>query len=104
MHDNIHVLLFPCKDVYSIFMSYTLATLLFANPSMASGVARLFDFWGTFDAYNISLNPNQADARAIYSDWRTVGEQLNEAMEVYRMALAEENNQRERRVKMTTPA
>jgi hypothetical protein len=85
-------------------MSYTLATLLFARPSMASGVARLFDFWGFFDAYNISPNPSEADARAVYSDWRTVGEQLNEAIEAYRMALAEENNQSERRVKITTPA
>jgi hypothetical protein len=71
---------------------------------MASGVARLFDFWGCFDAYNITLNTSEADARALYSDWRTVGEQLNEAMEVYRIALAEENNQRERRVETTTSA
>jgi hypothetical protein len=71
---------------------------------MASGIARLFDFWGYFDAYNISLSTSEADARALYSDWRTVGEQLNEAIEVYRMALAEENNQRERRVEITTPA
>jgi hypothetical protein len=85
-------------------MSYTLATFLFARPSLASGIARLFDFWGQFDAYNISLNPSEADARALYSDWRTVGEQLNEAIEVYRMALAEENNHRERRVEIQTPA
>ena len=85
-------------------MSYTLASLLFARPSMASGAARLFDFFGFFDAYNITLNPSEADARALYSDWRTVGEQLNEAIEVYRMVLAEENNQRERRVEITTPA
>ena len=71
---------------------------------MASGVARLLDFWGYFDAYNISLNTSEADARALYSDWRTVGEQLNEAIEVYRMALAEKNNQRERRVEVKTPA
>jgi hypothetical protein len=85
-------------------MSYTLATLLFARPSTITGVARLFDFWGYFDAYNITLNPSAADAKAIYSDWRTVGEQLNEAIEVYRIALAEENNQRERRVETTASA
>ena len=85
-------------------MSYTLATLLFGRPSTASGVARLFDFWGCFDAYNISSNPSEADARALYSDWRTVGEELKEAMEVYRIALAEEKNQRERRVEIKTPA
>jgi hypothetical protein len=77
-------------------MSYTtLAAFLFARPSTVSGVARILDFWGTFDAYNRSRNEAEADAKAIYSDWRTVGENLWEA---YEHLAVEEGNIRERRV------
>lgn len=53
---------------------------LFAQPSGLYGVARLFDFAGTFDRYNESSTPEEADARAMYSDWRMVGEDLLAAM------------------------
>jgi len=62
-------------------MSYTLATYLFSKPSAITGAARLLDFWGQFDAYNRSSTPMEADAKALYADWRTVGEQLWEAYE-----------------------
>jgi hypothetical protein len=76
---------------------------LFARPSTMSGVARLLDFWGTFDAYNNSRNGSEADAKALYCDWRTVGEQLVEATECYEeLIAAEENKQSERKVEITT--
>lgn len=53
---------------------------LFATPSFWSGVARLFDFFGQFDFYNVSRTPEEADCRAIYSDWRVTGQDLRHAM------------------------
>ena len=64
------------KDVRSDF--------LFAVPSVWSGVARLLDLFGKFDFYNVSQTPEQADARAIYSDWRIVGQDLRDATNRYK--------------------
>ena len=55
---------------------------LFATPSFLSGVARLLDLSGRFDVYNDSVDPSIADARAIYSDWCMVGQDLAGAMTV----------------------
>ncbi len=56
---------------------------LFARPSLMSGLARLFDFWGTFNGYNRSPDEYTSDARAIGSDWRTVGGDIRVAMRQY---------------------
>jgi hypothetical protein len=53
---------------------------LFAMPSFLTGVARLFDLYGQFDTYNDSSSDDSADARALYSDWRMVGQDLAGAM------------------------
>ena len=50
---------------------------LFAKPSFASGAARVLDLWGTFDVYNTSDTPEEADAKALYNDWKTVGEDIS---------------------------
>ena len=55
---------------------------LFATPSFLTGVARLLDLSGRFDVYNDSDDEALADARAIYSDWRMVGQDLAGAMMV----------------------
>ena len=55
---------------------------LFAMPSVWSGAARLFDLFGVFDTYNDSASDELADARAIYSDWHIVGQELAGAMMV----------------------
>lgn len=60
-------------------MAY-LSTFLFANPSFIGGTARLLDFWGTYDSYNQSRTPAEADAIALYADWRSVGEDLLQAL------------------------
>ena len=53
---------------------------MYAQPSLFSGVARLIDLYGTFDVYNMARTPREADAIAIYSDWRMIGEDLAGAM------------------------
>ena len=54
---------------------------LFAQPSFATGVARIFDLWGEFDEYNRSSSPAEADGKAIASDWVVVGQDLYDALE-----------------------
>jgi len=54
---------------------------LFAQPSFASGVARVFDLFGQFDEYNRSETPDEADAKAIASDWIVVGQDIADAIE-----------------------
>ncbi len=49
---------------------------LVATPSLASGMARLFDWYGQFDQYNGSADGAEADARAMASDWRIVGDDM----------------------------
>lgn len=55
---------------------------LFAMPSRLSGVARTLDLGATFDSYNESRTPNEADARALFGDWRAVGRSLLQAMDM----------------------
>ncbi len=61
-------------------------TFLFAIPNFFSGCARLLDLGGVYDLYNESQDGDVADARALYSDFRMVGEDLQQAMEVFRTA------------------
>jgi len=49
---------------------------LFAQPSLWSGLARWLDLSGRFDSYNVSPDGEIADALALYSDWRAVGQEL----------------------------
>jgi hypothetical protein len=49
---------------------------LFARPSFGSGVARVLDLGGAFDAYNVSASEAAADEQAIFNDWAVVGEDL----------------------------
>ena len=53
-----------------------------ATPSFLSGMARVLDLFGVFDApppCHCDLCAAQADARAVYSDWRAVGEDISRA-------------------------
>jgi hypothetical protein len=56
---------------------------LFAQPSFASGAARVLDLWGQFDDYNRSETPAEADAKAIAADWLVIGQDLAEAIEYH---------------------
>jgi hypothetical protein len=53
---------------------------LFAQPRATTGIGRLFDLWGTFDWYNFSSSPQEADANALKADWLMVGCDLRNAM------------------------
>lgn len=56
------------------------STFLFADPSLLNGTAYMLDFYGTYNAYNRSRTPLEADTRALYTDWRSVGEALVQAI------------------------
>ena len=53
---------------------------LVATSSFTSGAGRLLDWYGLYDLYNVSRSGQEADAKAIFSDWRVVGEDINDAM------------------------
>ncbi|MGL4608379.1 MAG: hypothetical protein ACRCYY_01660, partial [Trueperaceae bacterium] len=55
--------------------------LLYATPSFWSGAARVLDLFGVFDRYNQSQSPEEADAKAIASDWIMVGQDLKKVSE-----------------------
>jgi len=46
---------------------------LYAEPSAVEGWARLIDFGDTLTEWNQSMTGEQADALALYADWRAVG-------------------------------
>jgi len=57
---------------------------LVATPSIQSGAARLFDWYGLYDDYNYSLTTTGADRKAVYCDWYMVGRDIFDAMEAFR--------------------
>ena len=57
---------------------------LCARPSFWEGAARIFDFGGTLNHYNYSRSEEEADYRAILSDWRNVGNDLRIATNKFR--------------------
>jgi len=56
---------------------------LFAMPSFWSGVARTLDLGSTFDSYNESRTPQEADSRALHADWKAVGHDLRDSMRTF---------------------
>jgi len=55
---------------------------LFAQPRALFGVARLLAIFSAFSAYNVSASPQEADARAMWSDWYVTGCDLKAASNV----------------------
>ncbi len=53
---------------------------MFTRPSFLEGMARTLDIGNTMQEYNTSSSPEEADARAIGSDWEAVGSDLRKAM------------------------
>jgi len=49
---------------------------LFAMPRPLFGAARTLDLGAQFDMYNYSTSDAEADARALYSDWLAIGDDL----------------------------
>ena len=54
-------------------------------PSWLSGAARSLDLAGQFDEYNDSHTIEAADAKALFCDWRIVGEALLDAVRAFRL-------------------
>ncbi len=52
---------------------------MFATPSFWSGVGRLLGLWGKFDCYNLGESAKETDNRALYSDWRIVGQDIRDS-------------------------
>lgn len=61
---------------WSTELRFVRSDFLVGQPSFFSGVARTIDLGGVFDDYNKSLTPAAADARALYADWRVIGQDL----------------------------
>ncbi len=59
------------------------STFLFAMPSALAGASRTLDLGATFDSYNASLPPEEADRIALYLDWAAVGVDLRYAMDTF---------------------
>ena len=56
------------------------SALLFATPSFIGGIAAVFDFGATLTNFNFSNTPEEADYKAISSDWYSVGDDIRGAM------------------------
>jgi hypothetical protein len=56
---------------------------LVARPSFLSGVCRILDLGATFNVYNSSRTPDEADLRAVYADWKVVGDDIFRALDGY---------------------
>ncbi len=54
---------------------------LFATPSWLQGVASALDLGGTLVEYNVSKTPEEADIKAIASDWAITGKDIKKTAE-----------------------
>lgn len=57
---------------------------LFARPSFVEGFGRIVDMSSSLNTYNYSRDGGQADARAIYEDWKALGHDVRMALEQLR--------------------
>ncbi len=65
-----------------MYKSYT--NILFPKSGFLKGMARVFDLFGTLNNYNTSESAEQADAKAIYSDWISAGNDLRNVFGKYK--------------------
>lgn len=49
-------------------------------PSFVEGIGRIGDFSGVLNQFNYSNSPEEADQKALRSDWMKVGNELRSAM------------------------
>jgi hypothetical protein len=61
----------------------SMTDFLFARPSFTEGAARLIDFGNFLNEYNTTETANEADARALRSDWLMVGDDLQSALDAF---------------------
>ena len=60
------------------------SSFLFARPSLLGGAARLLDFGGTLNSYNVSATGQIADARAFREDWKAIGDDMRDVLAAYK--------------------
>jgi hypothetical protein len=53
-------------------------------PCFLLGMASAIDISATLDIYNVSSSPEEADRKAIASDWQAVGDDMRIAITMYR--------------------
>ena len=56
---------------------------LFGSFGFLEGMARVMDLGATMVVYNDSASPEEADSRALDSDWRSIGDDIKSAMASY---------------------
>ena len=61
----------------------SLTHYLYAHPSFAEGVSRIWDFGGNLQAYNESDSEAEADKKALAKDWQAVGQDIKTAVTAY---------------------
>ena len=61
---------------------------LFARPSFMGGASRVLDLFGTLQEYNRSVTPEIADQRAMFSDFRAIGTDLERVIKRSEEAIA----------------
>jgi len=65
----------------------SLSFYLFARPGFSEGMGRVLDMGSTTDVYNDNASPEQADAKAIASDWLMVGQDIKNSIYEYERQL-----------------
>ena len=68
-------------------MNKVRSDFLFATPTFVSGAARVLDLYGVLDAYNVSETGQEADYKALHSDWSIAGQALFSAMKQFERSL-----------------
>jgi hypothetical protein len=56
---------------------------LFAKPSCLRGISRILDIGATGNLYNESKTIEEADFKALKSDWQVVGNDMRYALDEY---------------------
>lgn len=56
---------------------------LYSRPSFLRGLAAALDIGSTLTIYNESKTGEEADSKAIYSDWVAVGDNISFALDTW---------------------
>lgn len=56
---------------------------LYATPTFLQGMAMTLDMSGSLTQYNENATPEEADAKAVKSDWYATGNDMRAAMKKY---------------------
>lgn len=66
---------------------------LFAQPSFIKGMGQVLDIGATMTTYNDSKSTQEADARAMHSDWSMIGNDIKNAMSLFGVKHAKNKTQ-----------